>query len=413
MAARSRAPLTRSLILDAIRSAEQVSRVELAQLTGFTEATISTTVRSLLREGLVVEVGHSESTGGKRRTLLGINPHTYFGLGLSLDYDQLNYVVTDVNGATVAHLVTPGTGDTSPPEVMDRIVAEISEFVRDSGIDATRIIGIGVASPGPLDGRAGVLRSSRPTPAWNGYQLRSALSDATGRHVALENDATCAALGEHWINRGPNPHASATIYMADGIGAGLLIDGSVYRGASANAGEIGHITLDIDGPECSCGSRGCLEVLAGPAAVVATARDDAILSQRLALAGVSTRQAFSRLSREAARGDEACIRLLTSSARHLAMAIVTLSNLMDLDEVVLSGPAFASVGALYATTVQQQLAQTAFMREVHPVQVTISQIRSQAAAIGGATLVLQSHVTPHIGRAAQHAGYSPPLAASR
>jgi predicted NBD/HSP70 family sugar kinase len=385
------------MILDLIRAHGRISRVELATLTGFTESTISSTVREIIADGLVLETGFSESTGGKRRTLLGINHSARHGVGLTIDRERLTYVVTDFAGELVGSLTAEGTGEAHPDDVIVRIAAEVKSLLRDLQVDPASVVGIGVASPGPLDGRAGVLRGRQPTPEWSGYPLRGRLEDISGYPVTLDNDATCGAVGELWTSRrgAPRP-VSATVYMADGIGCGILIDGRAFHGTSANAGELGHISLDQKGPECPCGGRGCVEVYASPAAVVARAWKNQALIRRLELdADRGHRGNFARIVKAAARGDEECLELVTFSARHLAQGVVTLCNILDLDEVFLSGPGFCDGGAIYSRVIQDGLDAATFMRSVHPVRVDVANIGSEAAALGAATLILQQELTPH------------------
>jgi predicted NBD/HSP70 family sugar kinase len=385
------------MILDLIRAHGGISRVELAALTGFTESTISSTVREIMADGLILETGFSESTGGKRRTLLGINRTARHGVGLAIDHERLTYVVTDFAGELVGSLTAEGTGDRHPDDIIVRMATEVRRLLHDLQVDPASVVGIGVASPGPLDGRAGVLRGRQPTPEWSGYPLRGRLEDLVGYPVALDNDATCGAVGELWTSRrgAPRP-VSATVYMADGIGCGILIDGGAFHGTSANAGELGHISLDQNGPRCTCGGRGCVDVYAGPPSVVARARKNRALVERLQLtAERGTRGNFARIVKEAARGNEQCLELVTFSAKHLARGVVILCNILDLDEVFLSGPGFCGGGAIYSRVIQDELDAATFMRSVHPVRVDVANMGSEAAALGAATLILQQELTPH------------------
>ena len=177
--------------------------------------------------------------------------------------------------------------------------------------------------------------------------------------------------------------------MGTGIGSGIIANGDVVRGFSGNTGEVGHICLDIDGPPCWCGGVGCVEVLAGPAAVVAAAR-----AAGVELPGVGVAEDFAALSRTAMREDGPARDLLQRSARYLAVAAQALANILDLDLIVLTGPSFALAGSLYVPTIREHLDRTFFGRATHPVDVVISPHASEAAAIGGAALVLQSELAP-------------------
>ncbi|WP_156250226.1 ROK family transcriptional regulator [Pseudactinotalea terrae] len=390
--------LTRSMILDRIRVAGRISRVELAEASGLTQTAISNIVRQTITDGLVIETGFGESTGGKRRTLLEINVSARHALGVSLDQERMIYVACDLSGQMVGRISAAGTGLEQPGAVVPRMATELRALLDLTEIDPSSVVGLGVASPGPLNSPAGVLLGRQPNPAWRDFPLREELAKATGLPVMLDSDASCAALGEFWTTRnGATSPVNATVYMADGIGCGIIVDGRVFHGASSNAGELGHLSLDVDGPPCACGARGCVELYAAPRAVVAAALADRELATALDLRGdpVRTRSDFARIVRSATHGDDASLRLVTEAARRLGQGIVTLGNVLDLDEISLSGPGFADGGALFAQVIQQQLDQLPFTRDVHSVAVRISHIGTEAAALGAAARMLQQEVTPH------------------
>lgn len=390
--------LTRSVIFDQIRSSPQISRIELSAECGFTEATISTVVRKLLIDGLVIETGHSESTGGKRRILLDINSTARYALGVSLDHETMTFVVANLSGELVGCIDVEGAGDGDPESVIQRMVDTFDTLMDSLSLDRSRVVGIGIAGPGPLDAATGVLYGRRPSPGWSGFPLEERLETLTGLPVVLDNDATCAALGEYWTRREGFPAPiSATVYMADGIGCGILIEGRVFHGASSNAGEVGHISLNSDGPLCHCGARGCVEVYASPVAVTASVLDDPDLAAELGVTGEEpgSRDVFDRVADAAMLGHVASRALIAVSADYLARGIVILSNILDLDEVYLSGPGFARVGSIYAEVIKDLLDAGTFMRAIHPVGVTISHIGTEAAALGAAALILQQELIPH------------------
>ncbi|MFV2119470.1 ROK family transcriptional regulator, partial [Streptomyces sp. Act-28] len=263
---------SRSAVLDVIRAAGTISRVGLARATGFTGATISTVVRRLIDDGLVLETGRAESTGGKPRVLLQLNQRSRYAVGVHLDLAGITYVLTDLGGSVVARMSRAGAGEEDPPAVVARMAREVGALIEGVGVDRGRVTGLGLVSPGPLAPAGGMRLTPPAMRSWEDFPLDRALEEATELPVFLDNDATAAALGEHWSGVVGGTATFAALYMGTGIGAGLLVNGLTYRGASGNAGEIGHVCLDMNGPECWCGARGCTEILAGPAAVVAAAR---------------------------------------------------------------------------------------------------------------------------------------------
>jgi predicted NBD/HSP70 family sugar kinase len=183
--------------------------------------------------------------------------------------------------------------------------------------------------------------------------------------------------------------------MATGIGGGVVIAGEVYRGSSSNSVEIGHISIAADGDECSCGNVGCVESYAGPSAVVRQALATPGLAQRLALDPVAEDflTEFARIAAAANTGDPQARGLIERSARYLGCAAVTMTSLFDLDTIVLAGPSFAVAGSIYQSVIQREVDRRTFARRAHPVRVVPSVSGSDAAAIGGAVLVLQSELT--------------------
>ncbi len=256
----------RESILDAIRASEPLSRVELAAMTGLTEAAVSMTVRRLLEEGLVVETGRTP-TAGKPRTLLRLDPAARLAVGIYLDDLTTTYVLTGQTGGILSRMARPALAAGDPDTVLRSLVADVNVLLAGSGVDPARCLGVGVVWPGP---------HGRPdeTP-WQGEELAARLTEATGWPVLVENDATAAAVGEYWVARVGPERPFAALYMGAGIGAGVVLDGRAMRGGRGNAGEFGHLCVQVDGPQCWCGGRGCLEVLAGPRTVVAAAVADA------------------------------------------------------------------------------------------------------------------------------------------
>jgi len=388
---------THSAVLDLIRSSGVVSRIELADRSGLTGASISRIVKRLLDEGLIVETGVGDRTGGKRRTLLQLNAGARHAVGISLDVAGITYVVTDLSGVVVTRLDAAGTGEQPPTEVVDRIARELQDVLAGAGVEPSTLMGVGLAVAGRQDSAHHVLRSNPEATEWELFDIEQRLSDATGLPVVIENDSTCAAIGEFWVGRMPASADFATVYLASGFGLGLVTNGDVYRGSSSNVGEIGHLVLDVHGPPCWCGSRGCLEMLAAPARIVERALEQPGLAAELGLQGLpsTVRDDAARVAEAAAADHEQALPVVEESAYYLGKALVSLTNLLDLDQIVLAGPGFGAAGEIYVRQAWQDLEQLAFVRAVHPTTVVLSKSGAISAALGAASLVLHSRLTPH------------------
>ncbi|MEV4173181.1 ROK family transcriptional regulator [Nonomuraea sp. NPDC049709] len=394
MATRSgRRPRTRGMVLDRIRAARTISRIELAASSGVTPATITQVVRELMAHELVVEVGRGASTGGKPRTMLQLNPRARYAVGVLFERNTCVVVIVDLTGRQVARTSFPGTTLLPPEEALAQVAARVEALLGTAGVERDRVLGVGLVTYGPQDRRAGVLLTHQPTGAWFGYPVAPRLSELLDLPVLLDNDAAAAAIGEHWLGAARSD-TFGCIYMASGIGGGVVLDGQVYRGSSSNGVEIGHITVDLDGGPCDCGNHGCLANYADPTAVIRQAVATPSLGRRLELDpdDPDVMTGFGRIAAAAGAGDPAARALIERSARLLGTAAVTLASLFDLDLIVLAGPSLTVAGPIYRPVVEEEVRRRTFARRAHPVRVITSVSGSDAAAIGGAVLVLQSEL---------------------
>ncbi|GAA0601344.1 ROK family transcriptional regulator [Kutzneria viridogrisea] len=339
-----------ALVLDLVRTQEGLSRVDLAARTGLTAQAVSKIVARLIEHGLLAESGQAAPTVGKPRTLLRVVADARWSVGVHLDRDELRVVLADLTGTVVRERRVPG-----PVADVAWIAAPVAELL--AGVDPAKVIGIGVGCPGPLDHRTGVVHAATRLPGWHGVPLREQLAQVTGLPVIVDKDTNAAVLAERWWQRERFTHA-ALVYVGTGIGAGLVLDGQVHRGARTNAGEFGHTTVQADGPLCPCGRRGCVEVLCGPAAVVGAGPD--VLARFAALDPADQR--------------------IRRASRLLGTAVLDLVNLLDLDHVVLGGRAAAP----YLAEVERAVRDAG-------VSVALSELGPGSVAAGAATLPLAAY----------------------
>jgi predicted NBD/HSP70 family sugar kinase len=386
---------TRSAVLDLIRSSGAISRVDLARRSALAEATISKIVKELIGTGVVEQFGFAESTGGKRPALLRLSDVGVYALGVTLDFHRSFVVLCGADGSELARREAPGTGRDDPSVALDRLAAGIEDLVTQQRIDRSRIIGLGVATSGRRGSPLGWVVDASFFDAWEPYPIESELATRTGFPVLQENDANCAALREFWTSQEP-ARDFITMYMSNGIGAGIVINGAIYRGSSGNAGEIGHTMADPEGLPCWCGAVGCLETVASPRAIVNAALADSAV--RTAWSIVDTTpptDVYRNFVESAAKGEKWAGQMLARAARHFAIEVSNLVNTLDLSLVVLAGAGFDGVADVFLEAVRARIEETAFMREVHPITVRLASVGSETAALGAASVVLHRHLTPH------------------
>ncbi|MFD0414067.1 ROK family protein [Streptomyces sp. NPDC127108] len=351
-----------ALVLDLLRRAggAGVGRLELASLTGLTPQAVSKIVARLREEGLVADAGRRASTGGKPQTLLRLVPGAGYAVGLHLDRDALLAVLVDLAGVVVAERRVPLDFGAGCEAVVAAAAAEVEVLLgggpggAGAPAAASGVLGVGVALPGPLDHSAGVLQRVTGFPEWDGYPLRDALAGRLDLAVEVDKDTNAAALG---LALGGAAEAFAYLHLGTGLGAGLVLGGGLYRGARTGAGEFGHQVVQLDGPPCECGDRGCVEALC--------------------LAAV-------------ARGD------LGEAARVLGTAAGNLVALLDIDLVLLGGRTVGAAEELFVRGVGAVVAERARREGAREaVGVRVAPGGDRGVAEGAAQLVL----APLFGRA--------------
>lgn len=371
----------RAVVLEAIQASDGISRVQIAARTRLTAQTVSVIVRRLLEEGLVVEDGSVPSSGGKPRTILRVDPGAGYAVGVHFDPKEISCVLANLAGQPVARLRLPVRPGLEPESVVRQMARAARRILREAEVADGKVLGVGLACPGPLDGN-GVMVSPPRLPGWDQVPVKALLHEHTRFPVTVDNDATAAAIGERWAGIARITPSFAYLYLGTGIGGGIFLDNQVYRGRSLNAAEFGHITVEPDGPECYCGNRGCVEAVCCPSAI------EALMGGRIP---------HDVICAAAAAGEPEARRVIERVAERLADAAVSVVNMLDIDLLVLGGPALRDVGEIYREVIARALSTRPLARRLHAVRVDTSPIADDAAAIGAASLVFHATYAPRLG----------------
>jgi predicted NBD/HSP70 family sugar kinase len=390
----------RAVVLDQIQLADGTSRVEIAEHTGLTPQAVSGIVRRLIDEGIVREDGARVSSGGKPRTVLRINADAGRAVGLHFDPVELTCVVVDLLGRPLVTARRPTPANTGPAEVTAAMAELVNEVLAEAAVPHERVLGLGLASPGPIDQTLGRVISPPQLVGWTEVPLKRLLADATGLRVTLDNDATAAAIGERWAGAGRGVANFAYFLLGTGVGGGLILGHQVYRGGSMNAAEFGHTSVLADGPECYCGNLGCLEGLINPQALVAETHRRLAEDGRSCLATTFRRDPgavdHAAICRAAAAGDALASAVVGGAAARLATVAVNVVNIVDVDLIILGGHGIRHVEAQFKDTVARALAKRAMSRRIRLIDVALSRLGDDAAAVGGAALVLHTTYSPQV-----------------
>ncbi|MDO5067310.1 MAG: ROK family transcriptional regulator [Propionibacteriaceae bacterium] len=372
-----------SVVLDCIRrSPDGLSRVEISDLTRLSPQTISNVTRRLLDEGLVQETGTRNIGMGKPRTILTTTPLAMLAVGIHIDPVMVQGVVVDLTCQPRAESSIATPHDFSPTDAVAQVEGVVRELLADPLLARSRMVGVGVAVPGPL--QDGVIIDPPTMPSWRDIDLGTPLSERLECPVFVEKDVICSATGEKWLRRTSGDFGY--LYLGTGVGFGLVAGGEVQLGTTGNIGEIGHLRVASSGAPCPCcGTPGTLGQLTLPESLVREARALGVSTEPEPRNQGDVGEQFRRLC---ARADEPAVTpLFERMGEHLGAAAATLSDLLDLREMVLGGP----YGPLLPEVILPRLGQVANSRAVLRTvrQVTVSPAASPQASesVGAASLV--------------------------
>jgi predicted NBD/HSP70 family sugar kinase len=375
------------VVLGLVRSSGPIGRPAIAAATGLTLQTVSNIARRLLAAGTVLE--DTANGGGRRRRALRINPDAGYAIGIQLVRASLAVGVVDLAGEIRARAETSIHGDEEPETVLRRLKTLVDAAVEEAGVDRSRLLGAGIGAPGPLDLREGRLLNVLHPRSWTHFPLADSVAQALELRTIMDNDATAAALGEHWRGVAGGAENFIYLYLGVGIGGGLVLDGQAYRGLRGNTGEVSHIQVDPNGPPCECGARGCLALYAdrdGLLREAAKATLDAPESNPVP-------DPPATLEELVAHPDPRIQAVLQRAGDHLAGVMVELTRVLDPELIVLGGPLVPTLGEPYAHAIRQGL------REIDepgapPPTVELSVNSQDAGVVGAATLVLHDLYAP-------------------
>lgn len=386
------AEVNRSLVLDTIRHAERLTRADIGRLTHLSPQTVSNVVRYLLKHDLVLETGTVTPEGrGRPGTTVQINPHGRFAVGVHVDPSALGIVAVDLRGDLLYEHNEPLPFPNDPTQSLAEIAAQTERAIARTGLPRERMLGIGIATPGPIeDGRM-----TRPPllPRWQDFPLRSRLAQLTHTATLLDKDVNAAAQAHLWrrpATPGSSPDSFMFLYVGAGPALTAVLDGQVWRGRSGNAGEAGHLSGSSTGLLCPCGQRGCLGVTLGEKEMIERARDlglDLPGSTSTATPGEKS-AVFARLLRLADDGAPTARRVLSEAASVIVRITTVLSELLELDTLIIGGPRWPVMHRQMEPLLSQPLSQRLFYGQARPIQTISSPLGAHDAATGAACLVL-------------------------
>ncbi|HEV8139216.1 MAG TPA: ROK family transcriptional regulator [Pyrinomonadaceae bacterium] len=328
--------INRRIALNLIREHQPISRADLARRMNVTRGVVSVLVQELIDQDVIYEGATGEALRGRKPTFLHIRTHDRLAIAVDVRFSKTYLMLSDLSGRQLA-LESYDTIFSVPAFVKD-LAARVRRITKHNGFRAS-CEGIGVVVPGMVDQRTGRILKA-PALGWNGVDLRERLSVATRLPVHIENSARACALAQLWLERGESrPQSFAYVSVADGLGVGIVINGELLRGHSHIAGEFGHTPLNLDGPQCMCGARGCWEAYTSNLATLSRyfGWNLSKLSPKALQNSEEHPFTIFELIARARSGDAKAVHALEESGRFLGLGLATLVNAINPDCIYLSG----------------------------------------------------------------------------
>ena len=313
-------------------------------------------------------------------------------LGFDLGGTKFAFGIVREDGAVVASGRVDTLADQGPAQAVARATAAARELIAANGFDAASLLGVGIASPGPLDIARGCVDGSPNLPGWTGHPIAGEIGKAFGLPARIDNDANAAAVGEFRFGAGRGFPNMVYVTISTGIGGGVMVDGRLMRGANGNAAELGHLTLDIKGPPCPCGGQGCFEKYASGTAIAARARAALAAgrtSSLAALAGGADKVTSHHVLQARAQGDALAREIWDETLEYLGRGFAVIINTFNPDRIVVGGGVTAAGDVLF-TPLRQKALGYAFPRLAAVCSIVPAGLGGDVGVVGAAACAFEA-----------------------
>ena len=383
-------------VIEALGQRGVASRADIARATGLSRTTVSSLVGDLKGAGLLVERaapddGHDQSVG-RPPVLLSFDRSAGAVVGIDFGHSHIGVVVGDLSHTVLAELWRDVDVDSSASHGLDIATDLVESALEEAGVDRERVLGVGMGVPGPITTGNGTVGSTSFLPGWVGVDAASAMRERLGMVVRVENDANLGALAELVWGAGRGARDFIFVSVRSGIGGALVVEGRLYRGSGGTAGELGHTLFRENGEVCRCGNRGCLETVAGTAAVAGAfnaVRGDDI--------GVH------ELIERAHAGDSVAQRVIAEAGRSLGVAVGNLCNVFNPERVIIGGD-LSAAGDVLLAPITESISRYAIPSAAAEVEVMAGQLGRRAEVMGALALILHEPEHALFSRVVEAAG---------
>ena len=377
-----------------VRNHGPISQIGLYDLTHFRRNTISSITRELISERRLLEFGRSNNSRGRKQVLLQLNYKVGFIVAVQFDDENVIAGVMDLVPTILHEVSEPTCLAKGQAGLIGQLQSCVRRVIAESGLDHTKLIGIGIADPGLVDSRLGVTLTSSTIDFWRQVPLKKVFEEEFAVPVIVESKTRAKTLAEQMLGAGEKQRDLIYVDYGTGIEAGMIVDGRLLYGANCGVGEMGHINIFDNGTVCKCGSVGCLEAVVGSYAVekkVRKALDEGAVSQIVAIAGENSGKITTWLAFQAAcAGDKLCMHITSEVADYIGAAVANLVNLFSPSVVVLD-QRLGLVGQQLLNQISRIVKANALANYSSDLSIRFGVLGEQAGILGTGLAVLTKH----------------------
>ncbi|MFR2528107.1 ROK family protein [Clostridium paraputrificum] len=306
-------------------------------------------------------------------------------IGVDLGGTKISTAISTIEGNILANVVLPTKAEEGEAAVLGRIVQSIDEVIVGSSTSIDEIEAIGIGSPGPLDAKKGIIITTPNLPFKN-YNLVQPLKEKYNIPVYLDNDANAAAIGEYMFGAGKGKNSIVYFTVSTGVGGGAVLDGKVYRGHTSNALEIGHTTVDPNGPRCNCGNLGCLEAMSSGTAIAKKGKEAVSTNVETSLKKHDTVTSYE-VFKEAEAGDEVAKDIIDNALTYLGIGVANAISTFD-PEMIIIGGGVSKAGDIVFDTVKKVVNKRCFKSMAESCEIVPAGLGSDAGVVGAVALAI-------------------------
>lgn len=385
----------RLAVLRHIYAAETASRQVLTQHSGLSTATVANVVTDLIEARVVVETGFEQAQVGRPRAILTVNPHSGYLVGIDIAETYIHFELFDLRltfRQAIEHRLDHA--ENQPRQVLEHLVQGLAELLQAADVPRGAVLGVGVSVPGLVEPSGGVSVFA-PNWGWRDVPLLTLLREQIDLPLYLDNPLKAIALAQLWFGAGRNASNLIVLNIGTGVGAGVIINGQLYRGAVNGAGEWGHTTLALDGRACRCGGAGCVETYVGSPGIIQHLQELAPHSPLLQ-AGDQT-AIIEALAAAARQSDPAALATLRRTAHYLGAGVANLVNLFNPEVIVIGGWVGRQLGPYLLPELQPVVARYALAQTLASARIELCTLRHNPVSLGAATFALEGYLDRTLG----------------